>query len=210
MIFRDPRDLLTSPTIYTLFQRMMRGQGESLYVLKHIRPQVGDRILDIGCGTGDILRHMPSVEYVGFDMDEKLLAAARKNYGHRGDFFHGKLGSEVVADFPLFDIVVATGVLHHLNDREAIELFELAARLLKPGKRLVTLDGCYVQGQSALARFILSRDRGRYVRETEAYLHLASQVFGKVEHVVYAKLLRIPSSIIIMECSKDVASFPLS
>jgi SAM-dependent methyltransferase len=205
VIFQDPRNLLASPALYTLFQRMVRGKGEKLYVLKHIRPQAGDRILDIGCGTGDILRHMPPVEYVGFDMDEKLLVAARKNYGHRGSFFQGTLGYDVVANFAAFDIVVATGVLHHLNDSEAIELFKLGARLLKLGKRLVTLDGCYVPGQSAIARYILSTDRGRHVREAQSYLHLASQVFNRVEHTVYDKLLRIPSSILIMECSNDRA-----
>lgn len=205
MVFQDPRNLLASPTVYTLFQRMVRGKGEYLYVLKHIRPREGDRILDIGCGTGDILRHMPPVEYVGFDMDEKLLEAARKKYGHRGKFFRGRLGSYIITDFPPFDIIVATGVLHHLDDGEVTELFELAAGLLKPGKRLVTLDGCYVPGQSALARYIISRDRGRYVREAEAYVRLASQVFSKVEHTVYDKLLRIPSSIMIMECSEDRA-----
>ncbi|MBI4962874.1 MAG: class I SAM-dependent methyltransferase [Desulfomonile tiedjei] len=201
MIFRDPRDLLASATVYTLFQRLVRGKGESLYVSKHIRPEPGARILDIGCGTGDILRHMPPVEYVGFDMDEKLLQAAKKNYGHRGRFFLRKLGKDVVAEFPGFDIVVATGVLHHLDDREAGELFELAARLLKPGKRLVTLDGCFVPDQSTLARFILSRDRGRYVREPQEYVRLASQAFDKVTHTIYNDLLRIPSTIIVMECS---------
>jgi len=205
VILPDPRKLLASPAVYTLFQRTVRGKGEALYVLKHIRPEPGNRILDIGCGAGDILRHMPPVEYVGFDMDEQLVQAARKIYGQRGKFFRRKLGKDAVADFGAFDIVVATGVLHHLDDGEAIELFELAAGLLKPGKRLVTLDGCYAAGQSALARFILSRDRGRYVREPRAYVCLASQVFDKVEHTVYDKLLRIPSSIIIMECSKAMA-----
>jgi SAM-dependent methyltransferase len=205
VILQDPRNLLASPKVYTMFQRMVRGKGEYLYVLKHVRPNAGDRILDVGCGAGDILRHMPPVEYVGLDMDEKLLQAARKNYGHRGEFFRGKLGSDIATDFAPFDLVVATGVLHHLDDIEATELFKLAAMLLKPGKRLVTLDGCYVPGQSALARYVLSRDRGRYVRRLEAYLSLASQIFNKVEHTVYQKLLRIPSSILIMECSKDRA-----
>jgi SAM-dependent methyltransferase len=111
------------------------------------------------------------------------------------------LGRDVIDEFGAFDIVLATGVLHHLDDEEAVELFELAARCLKPGKRLVTLDGCYVQGQSAMARIILSRDRGRFVRNEEAYSQLAASAFRTVNRTVYNHLLRIPSSIIIMECS---------
>ncbi len=195
------RDILAGPTVYTLFQRLVRGKGEALYVQKHVRPQQGDRILDIGCGTGDILRHMPDVQYVGFDMDETLLDAARRAYGQKGTFHRRKLGRDVIGEFSAFDIVLATGVVHHLDDKEAAELFQLEARCLKPGKRLVTLDGCHVEGQSALARLILSRDRGRFIRTEDAYVRLASSTFRTVNPTVYEHLLRVPSSVIIMECS---------
>jgi SAM-dependent methyltransferase len=200
----DLRNALAKPALYTLFQRLVRGPGEALYVTKHVKPRPGDRVLDIGCGTGDILRHMPPVSYVGFDMDEDLIRAARKNYGHRGRFFRGRVSADIVRDFPPFDLVVATGILHHLPDHDAVELFQLAANALKPGHRLVTLDGCFTQEQSRFARFVLSRDRGRYVRPPEKYRELAASTFSSVVSMVYDDLLRIPSSIIVMECTRGL------
>ncbi len=43
----------------------------------------------------------------------------------------------------------------------------LARAALRPGGRLVTADGCYLDGQSRIARLLLKMDRGRHVR-TEA------------------------------------------
>jgi len=189
------------PAIYTLFQRVVRGKGEFVYASKHIRAREGHRILDIGCGTGDILRYLPPVEYLGFDMDERLIHAARKNYGHRGKFYCRNITEADLEDFSAFDIVSATGVLHHLPDEEAGQLFRLAKRALKTGGRLVTLDGCYTEEQSRLSRLVLSKDRGRYVRNQAAYVGLARTVFREVKPTLYHKLVRIPSTVLIMECT---------
>jgi len=196
----DLRNILSHPTIYTWFQRVVRGNGDFVYVTQHIRAKEGDRILDIGCGTGEILRYMPNVDYLGFDMDEKFVHAASEAYGHRGTFLCQALGRDTVEHFSTFDIACATGVLHHLNDGEAIELFKLARKALRPGRRLVTLDGCFVEGQSFLSRFTLSMDRGKYVRKSNEYIDLASQVFSEVKPTIYPSFFRIPQAIIVMEC----------
>ncbi|MFH1114535.1 MAG: class I SAM-dependent methyltransferase [Pseudomonadota bacterium] len=196
----DLRNILTFPAVYTWFQRAVRGNGDFVYTTRHIRAEEGDRVLDIGCGTGEILRHMPKVDYFGFDMDEKFIGAANEAYGNRGTFLCRHLAEDAVGDFSTFDIVCATGVLHHLDDEEAGELFRLARRALKPGRRLVTLDSCFVDGQSFLTRFTSSIDRGKYVRKSDEYVALASQVFREVKPTIYPALFRIPQFVIIMEC----------
>lgn len=40
-----------------------------------------------------------------------------------------------------FDIVLVVGVLHHLDDTEALQLCQLAQAGLKSGGTLITLDG---------------------------------------------------------------------
>jgi SAM-dependent methyltransferase len=92
-----------------------------------------------------------------------------------------------------FDLVLATGILHHLDDSRALSLFELARKALKPTGRLITFDGCFVAGQPKLAKFVVSRDRGAFVRQPEQYSRLASASFGKVETFVRHDLLRIPT-----------------
>ena len=100
-----------------------------------------------------------------------------------------------------FDLVLATGVLHHLDDARAAKLIELAARSLRPGGRFVTCDGCYVPEQSKLARWMLQRDRGKFVRPKEEFVALAKQRFSKVETFVRHDLVRIPYTALIMCCS---------
>ena len=68
-----------------------------------------------------------------------------------------------------FDIVLALGVLHHLDDNEALTLFQIAHDAMKPGGRLVTIDGVWTDDQSHIVKYLLSRDRGRFVRSEAGY-----------------------------------------
>ena len=203
IILPDIRSILAISTLYQLFTRIIGGNVRALYVTHHIRPKNGDRVLDIGCGSGDILSYLPRVEYVGLDKSRKYINAAKKHFGNRGTFVTRKISDNTMHDLSLsdFDIVLATAVLHHLNDEEAIQLFELARSALKPHGRLVTFDGCYTRGQSWLKRFLLSKDRGRFVRTEDQYHSLAEEIFSDIKISIYHNLIRIPYTHIIMECT---------
>ena len=197
------RIFLRYPRIYNLFSRTAGGNARAVYVKKYIRPKEGDKILDIGCGTADILLHLPSVEYVGLDMNQAYINYAKKRFQNRGKFLARRISQGVIDELSLFgfDKVLATGILHHLNDDETMQFFELASSALKPSGRLITLDGCYVKGQSWLARLILSKDRGKYVRTQDEYLSFASRFFEDVQVSIHHDLIRIPYTHIIMECT---------
>ncbi|MGC2190315.1 MAG: hypothetical protein WA607_17975, partial [Candidatus Sulfotelmatobacter sp.] len=83
---------------------------------------------------------------------------------------------------------------------EAVQLFRMARRTLKPDGRLITSDGVWLASQSKFAKFLLSRDRGRFVRQAEEYVALASTSFSSVSSAVRHDMLRIPYSHLILEC----------
>ena len=197
------RRLLATAGVYDWFQRLVGAEAlRATLAREFIRANAGDRVLDIGCGTGAILEHLPAVEYYGFDLSAEYVAAARQRFGERGTFWQERVTSASLGRVPPCDIVLAMAILHHLDDTEALQLFELASAALRPGGRLITYDNCYTPDQSWLSRWIVSRDRGQNVRWEPEYRALAERVFPQVQTVVSHKVLRIPYTSIFMECQK--------
>ena len=98
---------------------------------------------------------------------------------------------------------MAIAILHHLDDREALSLLGFARELLRPGGRFVSLDGCYVEGQSRVARWFLRWDRGQNVRTEAGYLDLASQIFPGSSAYVRHDLMQIPYTHVILNCARS-------
>jgi SAM-dependent methyltransferase len=196
------RSVLALPQAYQLFFNVIGAPRRSrILVGEYIRPRPSDRILEIGCGPGTMLPYLPATEYVGFDASPEYIEQARNR------FPEAKFVCERVSQFSLpqrayFDIVLALGILHHLDDEEALQLFRIAFDALRPDGRLVTLDGVWTPDQSRAARYVQARDRGQFIREEKAYIRLGEMVFPKIRSSVRQDLLRIPYTHIILECTR--------
>src|SRR5207249_4180649 len=149
------RSVLLHPIVYKTFQRLVGiDRAFKILVNEIIRPTAGNRMLDIGCGEAHILDFLSKeIVYVGYDLNAAYTEYARKKYGDRGVFVNERVSEMVVKDEEPFDIVLAAGLLHHLNDQEGEDLFRVGYNCLKSGGHMITTDNCYFKGQSALARY---------------------------------------------------------
>ncbi|WP_420370165.1 methyltransferase domain-containing protein [Curtobacterium sp. L1-20] len=83
------------------------------------------RVLDLGCGGGDLARALVrwaaadgfDVEVVGVDPDPRAIEAATRSTT-RGVTFREQSSGDLVAAGERFDLVVSNHVLHHLGDEE--------------------------------------------------------------------------------------------
>ncbi|OGQ13224.1 MAG: hypothetical protein A2138_11475 [Deltaproteobacteria bacterium RBG_16_71_12] len=196
------RRVLNDPRVYVITQRVLTSDARTRrWVDAMLRPRTGQRVLDIGCGPADLLRFLPGVDYVGFDSSAEYVASARAKFGARGRFEHARVDAATLDGLGRFDLVIARGVLHHLEDAEAEALFALARQALVPQGRVVTLDACWAAGQHPLARLLIARDRGQNVRDAAGYRALAARVFDEVKVEVRHDLMRVPYTHCSMEAS---------
>ena len=197
------RPILERPFFYEFYHRLIGAPYRNrILVDEYIRPKPEERLLDIGCGPGSMMPFLPPCHYMGFDASPSYIAFARKRYESYGEFICDRVSNSTVKKYGSFDIVLAFGLIHHLDDSEAGGLFRLGYGALKPGGRMVTHDGCYAPGQSAAKRYLLSRDRGAFVRTQEEYERLARSSFESIRTDLRHDVLRIPYTTLIMVCTR--------
>jgi ubiquinone/menaquinone biosynthesis C-methylase UbiE len=133
-------DLVTA----VLFGGRRRKAFRSLATAAGARP--GDRILDVGCGTGFFVRLLaeavgPKGEVVGVDAAPEMVAhaAARSRSLANCRFEVGSAGALVYPDGD-FDIVVSSLTLHHLAPEDQLPAITEMRRLLRPSGRLLVAE----------------------------------------------------------------------
>src|SRR5207249_12254641 len=124
-------------------RRVVGGGGLwRTYLETYVAPIPGGKVLDIGCGAAEVLQYLPQVDYTGVDHSEKYIRSAQARYGNRGRFWFGDVSRVALEqERGTFSLALATGVVHHLNDTQASDLFSLARRALRPHGRLHTVTG---------------------------------------------------------------------
>jgi len=142
----------------------------------------GKTLLDIGCGAGGVTLHLAEKHgavATGFDVEQPVIEAARKNAERRGlsgraRFVQAPPGPLPFADAS-FDVVFSKDALLHVPDKDA--LFSEIFRVLKPG------------GVFAASNWMIGHD-GEPSVEMKAYIAAEGLAFAMASPTRYAEAMK--------------------
>ncbi len=130
-------------------------------LLETLAAKPGERILDVGCGTGHLTAEIaaPGATVIGLDSSPDMIGQARQNFPpshHPGLSF--MLADALAMQFENeFDAIFSNAAVHWMLDSEAVA--RALARALKPGGRLVI--ECGGKGNIATIETAITRVFGR-------------------------------------------------
>jgi 2-polyprenyl-3-methyl-5-hydroxy-6-metoxy-1,4-benzoquinol methylase len=193
------KNILNFPLAYKLSQKIFLADNFRKKILqKHFKENVG-RILDIGCGPGNMVENLSFNEYFGFDTDLNYIEYAKKKYKNC-KFFCETFSINSIKKINKVDVVLLFGLLHHLSDEEVSELISTIIHSVRNEFKILILDPVFVENQNPIAKFLIENDRGLFVRNTTGYLKLFSNKNLKFDYKIYDQKI-VPYTWIVTEIS---------
>ena len=127
-----------------LLTRERRWRSE---LIRLVDPQPGDRILDVGCGTGTLLVRLgklePEAELIGLDPDPDVIRIAGKKAARQGvdvAWIEGFLDDQAAGQIGSVSKVVSSLVLHQTPVREKARLLAAMHNMLGGVGKLFIAD----------------------------------------------------------------------
>jgi ubiquinone/menaquinone biosynthesis C-methylase UbiE len=111
--------------------------------LRRLPMTSGARVLDVGCGTGELMRRLrakyPHAVLAGLDPVAEMLAVARDKLSGNEDLRTG-YADALPWGAGTFDVVVSCNMFHYIS--HPVEALREMGRVLRPGGSLVLTDWC--------------------------------------------------------------------
>lgn len=177
--------------LHATLRRMAALDRYNAFLFEQIRPAIGQRVLEVGAGTGNLTQFLRASDAVlATDVDPQYVELLRRRFEHHSnvDVAVFDLGAPLPERLARekFDTVICLNVLEHVEDDRAA--LARLRELLEPGGRLVLL----VPAHQALYGTI-DRAIGHYRRyERDALVRLLEEVGFQVEEQKHVNATSMP------------------
>ena len=143
----QPADQFWNADLYQQKHAFVFQFGTDL--LRLLNPQPGERILDVGCGTGELTARIAEsgADVVGLDASESMIFRARQSFPQL-NFQVGD--ARTFVSHPPFDAVFSNATLHWIAETDQPAVLAQLFQALKPGGRFIGELG----GQGNVARIL--------------------------------------------------------
>jgi SAM-dependent methyltransferase len=120
-----PQNVYDDPAFFAGYSRLERfGAGwrqafELPSLLSLLPDPMGSRVLDLGCGAGQLAHHLAkrgAAEVLGIDLSENMLALARSHWSHPRVTFQRVAMEDAAFPPNRFELVVSSFALHYVAD----------------------------------------------------------------------------------------------
>lgn len=153
-----PGEVFAQTTDFDAGMRQLTpGYDEMLEAVARCIPSTSRRILELGCGTGElskkILNHCPDAQIIALDYSPRMIEFARKKMieagyqqwnGIEADFGEWANNPKKLDIGAEFDACVSSLAIHHLSDEMKAHLFQSIGKSLKKG-------GCFWNADPVLS-----------------------------------------------------------
>ncbi len=96
------------------------------------------------------------------------------------------------------DLVICSGVLHHVSLDEINKILSSAKYLLRDGGRFAALEPTFLEKQDIASRLVVKQDRGKSVFMDYEWTSIMRQHFDNYETKVLNNFLRIPYTHVLL------------
>lgn len=119
----------------------LRSMQEKIVSLLDLKK--GQRLLDLGCGTGRALRYASSLingqgEFYGIDISSKMIEIAKANASDKNMHFYKTNSDKLPFKNNFFDLIMCSNSFHHYYSPDKV--LKETYRVLKPKGRIYILD----------------------------------------------------------------------
>ncbi len=157
--------------------------------LERVELHSGERLLDIGCGTGVLLeaieKRYPDTILTGVDPTQEMLDIAARRLSKK-THIEQSWAEKLSFDDEMFDLIVSCNMFHYIRQPK-VALSEMM-RVLKPAGRLVITDWCHDYFACQICDLFLqvfNRAHFKTYRREECYKLISSSGFDEIKIDLY-------------------------